>query len=245
MREICLGIANETMFEITKRTGNLACVCSYSRYLGVLNLAPILRSKGMGRLISRVGGALFQPFGTVLRLCRPGPAGGSVTVETVSAFSPEFTAFWNVAARDYDAIAVRDEAFLTWRFMRCPKKEYIVLAARRDGKLAGYAVLSETTRDGVKTGSIVDLLTGKDDREAMSALVSASVRVLEERGVDKLRCLIASTMQPLGSMLRRHGLCLRLPVPGGIVNQCGPMRDRVCAARNWFATLADADFELS
>jgi acyl transferase domain-containing protein/acyl-CoA synthetase (AMP-forming)/AMP-acid ligase II/acyl carrier protein len=242
---ILLGAPNERMQEILDKSGRGEPLVRYTNYTGVLRLAPLLRAKGVGKLTSLLGGICFRPIAFALGLCRPARGSGRISIAEIDSFGEEFTAFWSRVAPGYEALTVRDQAYLTWRFTQCPGRRYAILAARRGRELAGYMVLRDETGRGVRKGIIVDLLAGRNDREARGALVSEAVRIFKARGVDKVECVIAANRDDLGSDFRRNGLYLRLPLAGVIVNQVGPMREKVRAVRDWLITFADSDPDVS
>ena len=74
-------------------------------------------------------------------------------------------------SRDYPGIMVRDQSFLSWRFDRCPNRDYTRYLARRNGAPVGYMVAREIRWRGTRRGRIVDYLVGRDDSAAFDALI--------------------------------------------------------------------------
>lgn len=97
---------------------------------------------------------------------------GSVDVEEVRAFPPEVDAFFERARGPFGAIAVRDRAFLDWRFARRPGIRYRIALARLHAsrELLGYAVFRKATFDGLESGLIVDWLVDPEQHGAGHAL---------------------------------------------------------------------------
>jgi len=79
-------------------------------------------------------------------------------VRRVPAFDARFDSLWARASGSFGVIAVRDRAYLTWRYGRRPGAPYAILALERGGALAGYAVLAVREHGGVRRGRVADLL---------------------------------------------------------------------------------------
>ena len=242
--DIFMGIPNQEFYAILERTGEVTPVTSFTQYASIVRLAPGLMAKGKDPAKARLFGLCFSPAAALLRLCRPNSGGRALTVTPISSFGREFDQFWETVSHDYDAICVRDAAFLNWRFSQCPSRDYTIYAAHRGMTLAGYVVLHDIDLNGERVGVISDCLTRRHDRKTVRALISRAIQDLEARGVDRIKCVISSGLDDLGRELRRSGLYLRLKVPGGLLNQAGPHQDAVRAAKDWYVTLADSDLDV-
>lgn len=94
-----------------------------------------------------------------------------------------YDGLWRKHAPLYPLSAVRDRAFIDWRFINHPSQTYTVLSCRNPltGTLKGYAVLSiEKERAG-----IVDLLIG-DDSRGIEDFLGRIGRWLNRQGVSRV-----------------------------------------------------------
>ena len=66
--------------------------------------------------------------------------------------------FWRQVQTKYDLMLVRDRAFLTWRFLDIPTREYRILSARQGDGVLGYIVLRQADARGTMSGIIADFL---------------------------------------------------------------------------------------
>ncbi len=62
------------------------------------------------------------------------------SVGRVTGVGVDFDHFFDRAADNYHSLVKRNALYLQWRYLDCPDTEYHFLAARRWGKLAGWAV---------------------------------------------------------------------------------------------------------
>jgi ribosomal protein S18 acetylase RimI-like enzyme len=105
---------------------------------------------------------------------RPRAAAG---VERVSRFDGRFDEL--AARRDEGVIHVdRDAAYLQWRYLEHPVRDYEALACMRGDELRGYCVFRIDGRRGL----LVDLQVIPGDADAASALVRHALRAMAERG---------------------------------------------------------------
>jgi len=116
-------------------------------------------------------------------------AAPGIEVEEVDAFPDEVDAFFERASRPLRAVAVRDRAFLSWRFERHPTKAYRIALARAagSGELVGYAVTRKDSFDLRESGLVCDWLLDPERREAGHALRAWLVERARAEGVPDVR----------------------------------------------------------
>jgi len=88
----------------------------------------------------------------------PGSADRETTVKTVEGFDSSFDQFWRQVRDKYPVMAIRERAFLAWRFNNISQRGYHILVAQVDDQIAGYAILECVTVRRVRTGLVMDLL---------------------------------------------------------------------------------------
>ena len=239
---IKLGMPNEAMYSIASAMESVIDLDQLQHLKTCLNLGGVLRARGANALLCWVSGLLYWPvprafdFGARLRADR------SVTVSQIPHFDGRFDELWRTASRDYRGIMVRDQAFLSWRFDRCPNRGYTRYVADRDGDVVGYLVTRESRWKGGIRGRIVDYLVSREDTRAFDALVSAALRDFGARGAVSVACSVASTRTEHIRQLRRHGFLSSEP-GARIVTSRGPHDAKLAAIRNWLFTYADGDID--
>lgn len=112
------------------------------------------------------------------------------SIKEISSFDPRFDSLWNEASRDHKIMVVRDEAYLTWRFIDKPGNDYVVLIAEKGNHLLGYIVLRCMDEFGLQIGFIVDILTTPEEIEVSVDLISTAVNYFELRQMDIVSCLM-------------------------------------------------------
>jgi hypothetical protein len=88
-----------------------------------------------------------------------------------SEFDESFDRFWDKVADKYDTVAVRDRAFLTWRFTGLGFRTYRILTARAGDDLSGYLIFRYAEFAGVRSGLICDLLVEPGARGQAAGLL--------------------------------------------------------------------------
>jgi hypothetical protein len=131
-----------------------------------------------------------------------------LTVAEERAFDQGYT---ELAERVKDRLGVwvyRDERYLAERYGR-RMAAYRLLACRRQGRLAGYAVVKLRQYAGdprmgdLRMGTLVDCVFDPDEPAVLDALLGAVVRRCRRERADVLFC--TASLRALAAGLRRHG----------------------------------------
>ena len=115
---------------------------------------------------------------TVWRERRPSSDGVPMRISEETRLDRTFDDFWDQIKAKYDLMLVRDRAFLQWRFLDIPTREYLVLTARQDGQILGYVILRQAEIRGIPTGLIADFLVlpGEQGDQAGLRLLHTALR---------------------------------------------------------------------
>jgi Acetyltransferase (GNAT) domain len=157
------------------------------RRLGIAPFGEMRRLAKPLRVDGRLGSALpavvARPLqrtgnGVLAFLDRRLGVGGDVEVMADSGpCGPDYSDLASRIGAGHAFCLDRSAAYVTWRYLEAPHRTYRLLAARRRGRLVGWAALD---RDGA-AGWIVDLF-GIDDRAVTRALVGAAVARFRTEG---------------------------------------------------------------
>ncbi len=178
--------------------------------------------------------------GSTARLARPGSLFGP-SLRRIDRAEPVLDAIWSEVAEHYRLAAVRDAAFVDWRFFRNPQRDYLVYFLRTGitRRPRGYAVVGI---DG-NTARVVDILTQPDP--ALISVLSGRVAAdLSARGIDTVE-----TWLPAGHFLTAGLLgagWAREAEPLGIVptaRSFDPELTIPWVSENFFYTMADSDLQ--
>ena len=212
--------------------------------LGFDALAQAHSTRGWQRFIIKRVGPLVSPF---LFRQQPVASGREITVQTVKQFTQDFDKFWGENRDKYPAMAIRDQAFLSWRFAPVSGRQYCILIARSQEQMLGYTVLHNCTIRGVKTGLIMDLLVADGPLgELAGAYLMAEAETYFRAHEMSLGAGLMMPLEVEHRILRRAGYT-RLPRPlaprtfrfAFFVHSTDD-RDLISlSAREWFVTLAD------
>lgn len=119
-----------------------------------------------------IGGFLVEPVGFWTRSAAAMPPRvRRYRVETVERLDGGWDRFFRRAADHYGSLVRRDAAYLAWRYLSCPDGRFVLLSARRLGRLAGWSVFR---RDGDRL-LWGDCLVAPDAAGAEAALLEAAL----------------------------------------------------------------------
>jgi hypothetical protein len=127
-----------------------------------------------------------------------------VEVVTVERPGDEFDVLWEALGYQYEALVVRDRAWVTYRYAEAPGHGYQLLLARRNGVPVGY-LSYRVTRDSERvTGWIADLFTAPGDDAARAALLRRGLVTIAASGAEQVRALMPRNA-PVAQAFRRAG----------------------------------------
>ena len=89
-----------------------------------------------------IGGSQDRPVRYLVRDLEPAPAWKSkgYRIERVEAVGPAWDRLFRRVASSYRFLVRRDARYLDWRYLKRPDARYVILAARRFGRLVGWSV---------------------------------------------------------------------------------------------------------
>jgi len=240
--ELKLSIPGAELYPMLAATESIVYLDRFVHLKSCLDLNGMLRSRGLNPVVSSALGLAFQPVSSALDRYANPRTESSIHITKIPAFDARFDELWQIASRDYPAIMVRDRAFLSWRFDRCPNRRYTRYIAEREGALVGYMVTRETRWNGALRGSIVDFLTRRGDTAAFDDLVQAVVQDFRARGCVSVTCTVSVSQSERIRRLRRHGFLYSTP-GAPLVAGRGPWEERLAAIKEWYFTYADGDLD--
>ncbi len=219
-------------------------------FIQVPRLGTVLKKLGHRWAPARLGDFFSGLAFGAIRLAAGLRRRRGVRLEEVPRFGEEFDAFFDRVKARHRNVVARRSGYLNWRYLRVPKKDYKVLAARKAGRLLGFACLSVRSIRGVTTGLIVDLLVDRGAPEFTSAvalLARAAQGYFSDKGAE-VEGFLSPPKAPEAKALRRLGY-VRCPSRFEaqrfdlIVRPIDPGIPRSALTRleDWYFTLGDFD----
>lgn len=96
----------------------------------------------------------------------------------------EFDDLWHRSKSQFPIIAVRDRAFVQWRFLDDPGYENVLFGAYSKGSLVGYCAVQDSDVRGMRKGRILDLFCDPAEHSTASSLLREGLTYLENRNAD-------------------------------------------------------------
>ncbi len=164
---------------------------------------------------------------------------GSVQISLSTQSSHAFDALWDQTKSRYDALVVRDRAWVDYRYRDAPTR-YEILEASDRGHLVGYAAYQWAGPGS--TAVIADLFAAPDDRAVRAALLLTATDRLRRMGAPAVttfaspRSVVAHDLAQAGFVRRRVGFDVSL-VPLASEQPDSLMTDPV----RWYTMPGDFD----
>ncbi len=193
-----------------------------------------------------VGPALAGPVGTVLglgmRLLSPEPAArGRADVRPITGFSADYDTLWERCRGAYAMCVRRDQAYLNWKYVACPTRQYQLREARKDGLLTGFAVSRHEDHRGLRLGWLIDVFAEPGDHDTQDALIQDALASFRAAGVVRAQAF-SMNGSLAGALLRRGFLRGRSPMQFCVkarVPSAGVLKD----LGRWHVCFGDSDMD--
>jgi hypothetical protein len=147
----------------------------------------------------------------------------------------EFTELARAVGTHYGTCIERSAEYLNWRYLRHPLVHHEFLIARRDKKLMGYVIYSNTSEDA----KIVDLF-GFANAAMWTALVTRVVALLRARGIITVSVPALAT-NPWTGLLKKWGFRQREGSPVVVYTSAKTPALSEDATFPWFLTEGDRE----
>lgn len=162
-----------------------------------------------------------------------------VVVHSIQSAGDEFDRLWERIAPSYPVLAVRDRAWVQWRYLDLPGAEQYVLLAERDRQPCGYLAYRVHRAQHAVWAVIMDCFAAPRDDATIRHLLVKARREMWACGVESV---VALTIQnsPLYQHLRRVGFRQR---PHHFEFSIIPYgrETATITAHDWFLTGAEGD----
>ena len=164
------------------------------------------KDSGMAK---RIGSSVIGRAGALYAKARSATLRKSATIEQVTQFDARFDDHWERLWPDGRLRFMRDAQTLQWRYGAHPLHDYTILAALKDGEVAGYAVV--TTREIMSTDALLicDLAVAGDDKGVNDVLLEGVAETAKRLGTPLIVAQAVRT-HPSTRNLTRAGF-LRVP----------------------------------
>lgn len=219
-------------FDLVGPIHRLAKVLHYGHYAGAL----------LGPRVARMVRSVTAP-------ARPGKARRSRPLAGNIAAVDRFDERFDRAAANLiqaPIMAIRDAAYLNWRYADCPTVEYGRYATGTEAAVSGFVVFHTYEADGVVRGIIDELVCSPDDPEALQRLLSAALADLAADGAVNAICWLPA-WHPLAARVRALGFRVREARNELIVlrnKATGAESEHLKEESNWYYTHGDSDFHV-
>ena len=204
----------------------------------VLDAGAVARRR-LGPVVGPLAAPLLKAGLGVVAPERSRTAG--LDVRAIDTFGEEYDAFWERARESYAMCVRRDRAYLNWKYVACPHRDYDRREARRGATLAGYAISRHEDYQGTRLGWIIDVFTAAGDADAQDALLGSILDDFRRAGVVRAQCFAMNA--GLAAALKRRGFlpgtspmqfCVRSRLDG---------REMFADTGRWHVTFGDSDMD--
>lgn len=209
--ELDFGFPNEASYHISiAKQGftDLNIVMLQHRY--IIDEDQFFRKVRFGS-IKRLGYSSYQLLRRSL-----GPrvdVGGGITIGREGVTGKEFDELFARASENFDVIVVRDSDYLNWRYCDHRAGDFIVRTARQDGRLAGYMVMRDETKDGSRFLNIVDCLVDPRSPDVLTLLLLDCISLAKEMNIETVLCCLPEG-HPYGKFLTDVGFLSQVRYTG-------------------------------
>jgi Acetyltransferase (GNAT) domain len=256
-RELYEGAANNA--PIVFGFPNASSAPGFYRKLGWVELRPyplLIRPLGNAREAFNVWKPRLAPIGSLIGLLTPllrafdhvlmfTGGRGSASVRTLDRFSGWADDLWAELSPDLGTCAVRDAAYLNWRFCSAPYT-YRRYALHRGGRPVGFAVTAFRPFGGGKLAYLMELMVPRNDGAGARLLLARTFLDAAREGATAIVAL-ATPRHPHRRAMLQSGF---VPAPeplkakfsfGVRQNGSGVVPNNLFHIDDWYLSGADLD----
>ena len=161
-------------------------------------------------------------------------------------FDDRFDELWRDIAPRLGVAAVRDRAFLTWRFAKHPELQYLMHTAEAlDGTLIAFMVTRTTSRRPDSRAHVMEFLLREQHHHVATELAKKVTAHLAGRGTPRIHALVRSPLPQYAALRAAGFLCVpqrftRHLIAGyaAFSEETQTLAHRTC---DWYISYADVD----
>lgn len=177
---------NQTLFGKKK-------ISPIPRLIKILDIKPFLERSllhdKISKILSMVVNALLR-----IRFSEKALMPKGMHLTQIDRFDDRFEAFWQRIKYDYPIVAVKDPAYLNWRYAKTPHEDYEIICMEQSGsgKIIGLLVLGLRKEEMIK-GSIYEFITHKsEDLSSAACLLRYAIHHFRQNNAALIECWMFS-----------------------------------------------------
>lgn len=235
------GVTNPTSFKIFQNRYGYQGFRPH-KIQKVLDIRPFLRETlrgGHGFKMPKLRKLLPR----LLRVKKRVAANVSLEVEAIENFDERFDDLWQRVRHRLTMATTKTRRHLNWRYLRNPRFDYSVLAAREGDRVVGFAVLRVQQSEGIRRGFIVDFLTDPDHPAAAPFLIGQALAFFKKRKAAVVNTWVFEH-DPAYPAFALHGFVAKTAETVMILTNSltdGFSKDFMSDVRNWHFAMGDCE----
>jgi GNAT superfamily N-acetyltransferase len=217
-------------------------VCIIPNVFRPLNMERTLKRRTKNGLIIALGSIAFRIFFSIYGNRKSPPKVEGLDVKKVERFDSRIDDLWKRASGDYKTLVVRDTAHCNWRYVDIPHRDYDIFIAEREGRVAGYIVLSLVEKEDFRGGEIIDIFAEPDEK-IIGNLIFKALEHFKDKKADSVYCWYPD-MEVYRKAFSMFGFLKMGPNPAMIARKLDQKleMEKLKDYSNWFVTMGDSDF---
>jgi hypothetical protein len=178
------GVNRPALNRYWKRVlGDQVDICAVPMMLRPLRVESLARRKVRNPVLATAAGLAGRVAAPLVFRSRH-KGSTSVRLERTATFDRTHDELWQRVAPSFSHLAVRDAAYLNWRYVDPPDRTYACVTAFRGDEPCGFIVTRRFRDEELLKGRIVDVLARSDDVETWAELVGGAVERFRDDGCD-------------------------------------------------------------
>lgn len=240
--ELGMGFPTPLYYRFGSKTLGYEGVGKVPRWLKILRSDLIMESLIPTQTLGKLAGILSKPATRLLFRSKERVNLDRFRFQKVEAFDQRVDALWERVKGDRPIMAVRDSAFLNWRFQKSPFHKFDLFLLLKDREALGYVVCMVEAMKKGRRGFLADLLVVRDpDVEKMA--LSHAIEYFRKSGADYIICLMLDRYYM--EHLKGFGF-IRVPTKAFLAfKNFSPddiSTEGLCNPQNWYISAADSDW---
>lgn len=239
----CYGTPNPNSFSGYVNKQSFHQICAMPLYLRPIQPAKMVREFTGSSLL----GAMASPSNLLFRVKRPTGQSEYQVVQLTHENLELVDTFWRSVAGKYPIMNIRDQQFVSFRYLDMPRRTYHPFFILKNGVPVAWAVGRVMEVAGMQCGMLADFLFVDGEQDAADLLISYMLWHLKENGASVAGSLMLQHTQE-AKLLKKKGFfrCPKKmePQPFPLIIRAFDKKFEekgILQAENWFFTMGDYD----
>lgn len=199
-KEFCYGMPNQNSYPGFIKKLDFCNLGAIPLFLRPLRLSAMVREFLKNKLLS----VIAKPFDRLTAVTKNAISSNIQIIPVTAENAALMDRFWEHAQNKYSIMNVRDQAYVSYRYLSMPLRDYYPFLALQDGVPVAFSAIRIMEVSGMQCGMLADFLFAPGAKAAAEQLLISMMVKAEELNASMVGALMLAHTEE-AKLLRRKG----------------------------------------